>query len=310
MFALRILCVMLLVLACTGVDSAAAAPATVTTYKITPSATDPAIHQDDSRDWVMFDREQPVGAPLVVFMPGTHGKPGNRDEMALMHLIIAQGYRLAWISFDNDVSVSKICPHAPDPHCSTKFRRMRVDGIGPGPVDNPVGESVVSRLTHLLSWLQAQHPGEGWGLYLDHGQPAWQRIVVSGHSTGAGMAAYIAKTREVARVVLFSSPWDDVHPQGMPRQTAPWLALPSATPMDRWYAEYNQHEDTAPLIAAAYKALKIPPGHILVFNLALPEGYANRPHHNPYHLIVIRDARYAPAWKKMFGKVEMVAPTK
>lgn len=279
----------------------------VTTYEIKPSSTDPRIRHDDFADWVMFDRGAPAGAPLVLFMPGTHGRPGNRHELALMDLIVGQGYRLAWISFDNDISVSKVCPHNPDEHCSGKFRRMRVDGVGPAPVSNPPAESVVSRLTHLLQALDREHPGEGWGGYLVDGQPDWKRIVVSGHSTGAGMAAYIAKHHEVARVVLFSSPWDDVHPHGQPRRTAPWLSMPSATPLDRWYAEYDRHEDTARLIAAAYAALKIPPQHIHVFSLGLPAGYARRHAHNPYHTVTIRDPRYAAAWKAMFGQAQAVA---
>jgi len=287
--------------------ASSAAPET-TTYEVRPSSTDPRIRHDDFLDWVMFDRHAPPGAPLVLFMPGTHGRPGNRHELPLMNLIVAQGYRLAWISFDNDISVSKVCPHAPDADCSAKFRRMRVDGTGPAPVDNPPAESVVSRLTHLLQALARAHPGEGWDGYLAGGMPDWKRIVVSGHSTGAGMAAYIAKTREVARVVLFSSPWDDVHPPGQPSRTAPWLSMPGATPVDRWYAEYNRRENTARLIADAYAALRIPAGHVHVFSLDLPADYAGKHARNPYHTVTIRDARYAAEWRAMFGKAPAAVP--
>lgn len=288
--------------------AAQAAAPDLTTYKVVPSSTDPNIRHDDFPDWVMFDRHVAPAAPLVLFMPGTHGKPGNRSELPLMDLIVAQGYRLAWISFDNDISVSKLCPHNPDPDCSLAFRRMRVDGTGPAPVQNPPAESVVSRLTHLLQALDKAHPGEGWGGYLVDGKPDWKRIVVSGHSTGAGMAAYIAKTREVARVVLFSSPWDDIHLPGQPRRTAPWLSMPGATPLDRWYAEYHQRENTAKLIADAYAALRIPASHVHVFTLDQPADYARHEHRNPFHKVTIRDARYAPQWKAMFGQAKDVAP--
>lgn len=280
---------------------AATATPETTTYQVVPSTTDPRIQHDDFPDWVMFDRRASPAAPLVLFLPGTHGKPGNHGEMELMHLIVGSGYRLAWISFDNDISVSKVCPKSPDADCSFKFRRMRVDGIGPAPVTNPPAESVVSRLVHLLLALDKAHPGEGWGAYLVEGKPDWKRIVVSGHSTGAGMAAYIAKTREVARVVLFSSPWDDIHLADQPRRVAPWLAMPSATPMDRWHAEYNRREDTAARLAEAYAALKIPAANLHVFSLDLPESYARKQTSNPYHKIVLRDARYAPQWQAMFG---------
>lgn len=304
----KTVCAWLLVLLAATCGRAIAAPSNVATYEVLPSSTDPAIRHDDFTDWVIFDPHEPNGAPLVVFLPGTHGKPGSKHEMDLMDVIVAQGYRLAWLSFDNDSSVSKLCPRDPDPDCSLKFRRMRVDGVGPAPVDNPPAESTVSRLTHLLVALDHDHPAEGWNLYLADGKPDWQRIVVSGHSTGAGMAAYIAKTREVARVVLFSSPWDDVHPAGQPRTTAPWLSMPSATPPDRWYAAFHRDEDTAKLIAPAYAALRIPPAHVFVFKLDLPGWYASGSHNNPYHHVVLYDARYTAAWKDMFGLVRITPP--
>jgi hypothetical protein len=107
--------------------------------------------------------------------------------------------------------------------------------------------------------------------------------------------------------VLFSSPWDDIHLPGQPQTTAPWLSKPSATPMDRWYAEYNQHENTAKLIAKAYAALRIPPDHIHVFSLDLPLAYGKHSS-NPFHDVTIRDSRYTPEWKAMFGSAQEVAP--
>ncbi len=88
------------------------------------------------------------------------------------------------------------------------------------------------RLVKLLQYLDVQHPDEHWGDYLIGGEPNWSRIVISGHSQGAGMAAYIAKRKAVARVVLFSSPWDYVKSS---RQPAPWLSETSATPPERWF---------------------------------------------------------------------------
>jgi hypothetical protein len=110
------------------------------------------------------------------------------------------------------------------------------------------------------------------------------------------MAAFIAKHHAVRRAVLFSSPWETT---GADRRPAPWLSEPSATPMDRWYAEYNAHENTADLIKAAYGALHIPADHIRVFSLDLPPGVGNSP--NPYHGATAHDPRYAPEWRILFG---------
>jgi len=40
------------------------------------------------------------------------------------------------------------------------------------------------------------------------GSPRWERIAVAGQSQGGGHAAFIAKARPVARVVMLSGGWD------------------------------------------------------------------------------------------------------
>lgn len=309
-FTLASFCAMALSMAGWPFPVHATTPHNIKVYKIKPSSIDPRVKYDDFDNWVMIDPAAPAAAPLVLWLPGTHGKPGSHGDRPLMDLIVEQGYRLIWLSYDNDISVSKLCPHTLDPGCSAAFRNMRVYGTGTGksPVWNSPDESIVSRLTHLLTALEKAHPNEKWGQYLEHGKPNWQRIVVAGHSSGAGMAALIAKKHKVARVVLFSSPWDDWHPAGHKRQTAAWLSWPSATPMNRWYAEYQKHEDTADLIENAYRALKIPPSHVFVFALNLPPGFRQHHHHNPYHTATDRDVRYAPTWKVMFGKASGLTP--
>jgi hypothetical protein len=92
------------------------------------------------------------------------------------------------------------------------------------------------------------------------------------------MAAYIAKKTTVARVVLFSSPWDFY---GRFRELAPWIAGGSgATPVDRWFAAYHEKEPTADLIVRAYRALRIPAGQIRKFTLEPAMAPGGR---TPYH---------------------------
>jgi hypothetical protein len=233
----------------------------------------------------------------VVFLTGTNGKP--RGNVPFLRVIAEQGYRVIGLEYDDAPAVSRVCPDDPDPACSEAFRRMRVSGEGDSrTVANPPAEGIVARLTSALRGLDRGYPSDGWGLYLAGGQPAWSRIVVAGLSQGAGMAAFIAKRQAVARVVLFSSPWDVTGPDHRP---APWLFAPSATPADRWYAEYHKRENTAALILRAYAALKIPPDHIRVFDRDIPSDLrlGNAP--NPFHVSTIRDPGYAPEWREMFG---------
>lgn len=266
------------------------------TYRIKPSAADPRVTQYDEPSLVVFDgRAGP--APLVVFLPGTDGKPRNARH--LMRFVARQGYRAIALKYNDTPAVDQVCPADPDPSCSEAFRRMRTFGEGASShVSNPPAESIAGRLTSLLTLLQRRHPKENWGAYLRDGAPDWERMIVSGFSQGAGMAALIAKRFPVAKVVLFSGPWDVVGPE---RRPAPWLSSPAATPADRWFAGYNSREKTARAIARAYEALAVPAENIQTFDLKLPERRRGKPGAGAYHRIAIRDRRYEPKWRLLFG---------
>lgn len=275
-------------------DPAGEAPVDRVIHTVKPSEADPSITRFDEANVVMFNRGSDNHAQLVVFLPGTNGKPEH--ARLLLSMVANQGYRVIGLTYNDEPAVVKICPHNPDPDCSAKFRQKRIFGDDVTQVvDNSPNEAVVSRLVKLLQYLDATYPQEGWRDYLAGDGPNWNKIVVSGLSQGAGMAAYIAKQKLVARVVLFSSPWDFIAPS---RALAPWISGPSVTPPDRWYAEYHRRENTADLLARSYKALGIPEAHIQVFN-GEPENLKGD---NPYHATTIRLPVYVPEWQEMFGK--------
>jgi hypothetical protein len=163
------------------------------------------------------------------------------------------------ISYRFYIRVSWRYKGRPDPDCAEKFRRMRIYGdgtvINPA-IDNTAAESIVNRLVQLLQYLDRRGPQHKWGDYLENGAPKWDRIALAGQSQGAGMAAIIAKRHEVARVILFSSPWDFVVTDGNVRRLASWLSAPSKTPPQRWYGGYHKQENMAGLIARAYAAVR------------------------------------------------------
>jgi pimeloyl-ACP methyl ester carboxylesterase len=277
----------------------ALAPASdrLTEYSVVPSRLDPAVKAFDDPNLAIVEPGLPADAPLAVFLPGTEGKPAY--NLQLMRFVARLGYRAIALSYDNDVSVTQPCTPDPDPDCASDFREMRVFGTGKSrAVHNPAAEAIVPRLIILLRALDRAHPQEGWGRHLDGDNLRWDSILLAGQSQGAGMAAWIAKRHLVRRVVLFSSPWET---SGRQRKPAPWIAGPSVTPIARWQAAYNAHENTVALIRPAYAALGLPEAQIHVLALDLPPGFgANSP--NPYHGAGIRDPRYAEVWRTMFGK--------
>ena len=273
-------------------------------YVVRPSAADPTIARFDAPNYVVYAAGVAPAAPLLVFLPGTNGRPANTTDFA--DVAARQGYRVIGLEYDDVPAVGQLCPRDPDPRCSEDFRRRRIYGEGGyHGIDDAPAESIVSRLTHLLAALDRDHPAEGWAGYLDGGQPRWSRIAVSGLSQGAGMAAYIATRTPVARVILFSSPWDSY---GRDRTLAPWVtAGPGATAPERWYAAYHQREPTADQIARAYVALRIPPSHVRAFVLEPAAGGAAAYHPSSVgNGVTPRRADGTPAyledWKLLLGE--------
>jgi len=281
-----------------------ARPDDLVVYRIAPSATDSSIRRFDEPHYIVFDRQVKADAPLLVFMPGTGGRPANTSDFE--NLAARQGYRVIGLEYTDTPAVAQVCPREPDPNCSEKVRRKRIYGDDvTSLVDDRPEESIVNRLTKLLVVLAHDHPSEGWEQYLANGQPDWSKIAVSGLSQGAGMAAYIAQHTRVARVVLFSSPWDN---QGPRHILAPWLRRGTgATPSELWFAAYHEREATAPIIAEAYRALGIPSSHLRVFTL---EPAAERSG-NPYHPSVVANGAtprngdgtpaYLEEWRFLLG---------
>jgi len=265
--------------------------------QIRPSEADPAITRFNDPNYIVFDEQSAPESQLVVFMPGTDGKPTN--AALLLRQVASQGYRVIGLEYNDDPAVVQVCPQSLLSSCSGDFRQRRIfGGDVKSVVENTQSESIINRLVSLLGYLQEHDAVRHWDGYLLNGQPNWSRIVISGLSQGAGMAAYIAKHRSVARVVLFSSPWDF---QRSSQRLAPWLIDPSETPPDRWFAEYHRREKTAALIARAYQALQIPKINIRIFDLDLPKDMKFKSD-NPYHVSTIRVPAYAPEWEFLFGR--------
>jgi predicted esterase len=287
-------------------DQRPADTAALVVRHIVPSSIDTSVRRFNAPHLVVFDRAVKADAPLLLFLPGTGGRPDNTSEFAAV--AARQGYRVIGLAYVDEPAVQQVCPREPDPECAEKVRRKRIYGDDvTGLIDDRPNESIVSRLAMLLAALERAYPDEGWSRYLENGKPEWTRIAVSGLSQGAGMAAYIAQRTMVDRVVLFSSPWDNY---GRMRNLAPWLRHGhGATSPERWYAAYHRNENTADDIQRAYAALQIPRDHIHVFTLEP----ARRVSANPFHPSVVGNAAtprnadgtpaYAPEWRAMLGEV-------
>jgi pimeloyl-ACP methyl ester carboxylesterase len=226
-------------------------------YAVAPNEADPEVKRFLPSSVVLFDSNVSARAPLLAFLPGTGGDPGR--VQLFLNVAVDAGYRAIGLSYDNEPAVMGFCAGARDPSCSENFRQSRLFGG----TDTPHEESIVTRLTKLLNFLDSRHPEQDWRGYLANDNPDWRRIAVAGHSQGGGMAALLAKRVALTRVILLSGPPDFVMPS---RQPAPWLAAPAVTPIDRWYGLYHRDETLAPLMQRAYAALGLAADHIWMWS--------------------------------------------
>lgn len=97
-------------------------------------------------------------------------------------------------------------------------------------------DSVVGRLTRLLSWLDTNYPAMSAGVFLDGDAPRWSSMVIAGFSQGALMTGYLTKDHEVARAVLFAGGCDGMELDDGKVLLASWCSDTRATPVERTWS--------------------------------------------------------------------------
>jgi hypothetical protein len=298
-------------------------------HVVAPEATDPAISVALDDHYVTVNTTIPPDRDLFVFLPGTRGKPS--DYLLILQEAASNGFRAVGLMYPDDNALYALCPVAnTDPECWEKVREEIVTGNDVSSlVTVSRADSIENRLFKLLIYLDATYPSEGWGTWIIAGQPNWSRIRLAGWSQGGGHAAYMAKDRDVARVIGFSSPQDwDLRLN----QPAPWITHQHVTPSSRYFGFGHIQDATAlwSYVQPIWTALGMnsfgvpvsvdtaqPPyagSHQLTTNLPLTVSGAS------FHKITVVDsatpketdgsATYAPVWRTAcFAKAASPATT-
>lgn len=210
------------------------ASAQVKTLRVRPWKTDTSIREVHGPHIALYDSLWEHRGLLVLMIEGT-GAPAlgcRKFDSTLARM----GYYTISLDYPNDV-ITTVCSDSPDSTCFDGFRQEILFGTAVSEkVKVDSANCIVNRFTVFLRWLVANNPGAGWDAFLQDGQPRWERIIVAGHSQGAGHAAYLGKVFPVAGVVMLSGPQDYLKAFSRP---APWQGLPGKTPADRQYAFLN-----------------------------------------------------------------------
>jgi len=205
--------------------------------RVDPRQTDAAIEAAEGPHMALYDPQIASNHRLFLFFVGTKGK--TEKSLTLDSAFAERGYHAIALDYENQV-IAVSCVHSLDKTCFDRYREAIVTGA---PVSDKISvnrdNSILNRFNKLLAYLVKHDPEGGWDEFYANGQPVWSRIVVAGHSQGAGHAAYLGKMFATDEVLMFSGPQDYLSDLDAP---APWLARPSATPQSRYFAFLNVND--------------------------------------------------------------------
>jgi len=277
-------------------------------HRITPSDTDSRIDKFSGEEWMhiaYFNPSMPDKGLLVVWLPGTGGKPGARKSF--FQFAADEGFHVVSLAYPDNLSISHF-HNSDDPDAFKKARENVIYGKIPfAKLNTGVPNSIESRLHFLLVYLDKTYPQENWRQFFLKGKGEhfdYEKLILAGSSQGGGHAAFMAYEHKVARVLMFGAPKDfNVHFN----QPAKWFSDPNATPLDRFFSFVHDKDEGHGCTYAQqlenYRAMKLSPAYpvINVDNSKPPYEHtrlltSDRPSFFP-HGAPSAYASYSDAWK-------------
>jgi hypothetical protein len=283
--------------------------------QLLPSTVNPAVAADATEFHVVIPPAPGSTAQhkLFVFLPGTLGVPSQYE--LIVKAGASRGFHTIGLDYPNSVAVGAVCQTSTDVNCFYDVRRAIITGAPVSPdITVSVPNSIETRLTEAIMYLDSHYSTEGWNDYLIGGVALdWSKVVIGGHSQGGGHAGVMTKLHAMHRACYFSSPPDY---SGGP---ANWMTIPSKTPATPQYGFAGLSDPSVPYneLSANFTALglagpavsvdsNVPPysgSHVLT------TGHAPNPSSDPgtpLHGLTVRDTftprdssgqpLFAPAW--------------
>jgi hypothetical protein len=197
---------------------------------VKPADTDPSIDLRLEPHIVVTPEANLRKDKLLVFFPGTYGTAGGYGEF-LQHAADSGIYALG-LNYPNDTAFADVCRNTQDADCFEKGRLEIFDGQDRHPdIEVNASNSIKNRLEKALLYLHETYPNENWDRFITNDTTNWSKLILSGHSQGAGHAGIISKHRSVARVIMFAGM--DFFTNGL--RPADWIAKEGLTNGDKLY---------------------------------------------------------------------------
>lgn len=239
-------------------------PVTLQEHDFAPELADPAItsvyaaQNENNFAYVATAGVAPRNQ-LFVFLPGSTTVPVFYQD--ILKEAAAKGFHALGLTYENASLVGPLIqpysdPAQPgfDPDAAGKVHDAVIFGTNAGNTLSTItvaaADSIENRLLKALQYLDAQHPGEGWGQYAAGGAIQWSLIRVGGHSQGGSTAAYLATKIALSRVISFDSP-SDFQSWVSSDTPATWVASGhGATPSANYYGFTHQRDPLVSLTLA------------------------------------------------------------
>ncbi len=205
------------------------APLVARAFFFRPSVADPAITNFNDFQFG-YAPVAPARNTLVIFLPGTGGKPAGYNEF--LEAARDAGFHSLGLCYPNGTGIGEACENDPASNCFFDIRMEIIDGTDR--VTNIAVDrvnSIENRLYKSLAYLAVDRPSENWGQFIDGTNANWPRIIMAGHSQGGGHAAVMAKTHYLRRALVFANAdWWTIS-----NKPAAWLSAPSVTPQAGYF---------------------------------------------------------------------------
>ncbi len=209
-------------------------------FYVKPSQTDAGYAAQDSH-FVAYNATTQLNK-LLLFIGGTFSSPKQYDYFC-SHAA-GSGFDAISLCYPNTV-LTTLLAGSSDSASFDKFRQEICLGTQ---VSSAVSvdslNSIYTRALKLIQHLALTYPSQGWNQYLETPTTLdWSKIIVSGHSQGAGHACYLAKSFPAERVIMFSGPNDY---STYFNNSAPWLGQAGITPVNRHFAFLHLQDEIVP----------------------------------------------------------------
>jgi pimeloyl-ACP methyl ester carboxylesterase len=222
--------------------------ARVSVRNVDPASTAQGIAMIRGPHRVLRDSSVASNGRLLITLGGTGSRPADLDF--IQRLAVSLGYSVIAIDYPNTIS-TVTCETAPSPVCYDDFRNEIFDGTPSSDrVEVDFTNSIDNRIASLVGHLARRD--RWWKKFFGvDGSLDWTRVVLAGHSQGAGHVAYLAKHHLAERVIMIAGPVDK-SAAGL----GPWLSRPGLTPPERFFAFMNESDpfDT-PRMTSVVRAL-------------------------------------------------------